>query len=648
MNDPNGDDQEGSGRIDRNLLKLIEGAPIAVAMFDPDMRYVAWSTLWSDRYASDDRDLKGVSLFDLSPDLSEQFLSVHQQALAGQCAVFDASRVETAEGKSGWKRWHLQPVIEEDGSVVGIAIYNELLGEHLESEDDLSDYETSLRKMIDALGVGIIEKNFETGKTTVSPGLLRLIGLDEYSEPDDLDGWLDVLQPMDSEIFRKAKAHAFDPDSQSVIMADLQPIVAGKKRAMQLVGRVLFSDDGEPKVPARFIGILIDETERRALHASLAQSMRLETVGQLTGVIAHDINNLLSVILANLELAAMRLTDPATIDLLKCAIDAAETGGSFNKKLLALSSNNVRNLQSVDLDQHLLKIWAMLERMLQEQISLHFVPGANDHHVYIDPAELDGAVLNLVLNARDAQPQGGKIVIATREVEINEEEAATYQYGKAGRFLELSVTDHGVGMSKAEVARAQEPFFSSKASNLGTGLGLTSVLNSVTNAGGFMEIQSDPGHGTTVFLFLPVHATTPQHCAPQGEMPLGDGALVLVVEDDAMVREATLKRLEALGYAVIEAADGQSALGMLEEGEQVDLVFSDVVMPGQFSGYDLVREIRHRFPNIAVLLTSGHISMRIKHDQMEDTTVELLTKPYSLPVLARAVERALKPAGEPA
>lgn len=638
------DDQPGPGFINSSLLRFISGSPVAVAMVDRDMRYIAWSKPWSAHNGTGERDLKGVSLYDLSPTLSEQFWAVQQRALAGECAVFDAACVEAAEGTLSWKRWHVQPVREEDGSIFGIVLYNESINEPKKAEDELQDDETSLRSMIDALGVGIIEKDYATGRTTVSPAVLRLTGLDETNLPTDFDGWMEVLQPSDLETFREARAHALDPDNQSVIMADMHPLVDGKTRAVQLLGRVLFSNDGDLKTPSRFIGILVDETERRDVRASVAQSMRLEAVGQLTGVIAHDFNNLLSVILANLELAAMRLTDPGTIELLKCAIDAAETGGSFNKKLLALSSNKVPQLQSVDLDQHLLKIWDMLERLLHEQISLHFVPGANNRFVCIDPTELDGAILNLVLNARDAQPHGGKIVIATREVEIDEKAAAAYQDGKTGWFLELSVSDQGVGMSKSEVARAREPFFTSKAPALGTGLGLTSVSNSMTHADGFMDIQSEPGQGTTVSLFLPLMIPTHQPCAPKEEMPLGDGALVLVVEDDERVREATLKRLEALGYAVIEASDGQSALRMLEEGEPVDLVFSDVVMPGELSGYDLLREVQNRFPNMATLLTSGHVSV---HSLMKDSTVELLTKPYSLPVLAQAVERALKPVRQP-
>ena len=231
----------------------------------------------------------------------------------------------------------------------------------------------------------------------------------------------------------------------------------------------------------------------------------------------------------------------------------------------------------------------------------------------------------------------------TKAVELNAETAREFENGMPGQFLELSVCDTGIGMTPSQISNAREPFFSSKAPDMGTGLGLTSVASTMERIHGFMSIQSEPGQGTCVSLFLPVADGHPAERGQREEMPLGNGELVLVVEDDAMVREATLNRLEALGYAVIEASNGQAALALLNEGEPVDLVFSDIVMPGDISGFKLEEFVTAQFPEIAVLLTTGHTSKRRRRQTEGRGRAELLKKPYSLATLAQAVERALRP-----
>lgn len=382
---------------------------------------------------------------------------------------------------------------------------------------------------------------------------------------------------------------------------------------------------------------------------ALSRAQRPETVGRLAGMVAHDFNNLLTVVLSSLELADLRTADADVRNLLHQAADAAEMGAGFTKRLLALAGGHRGAAVPLVLDEHLGRVWEMFKRVLSDAIDLRFQPGAQGVVVAADPAEIDGALLNLVMNARDAQPGGGRIVLTTDVAEIDEAEARRIRGGKTGRFLRLSISDRGTGMAPEVVARAGEPFFSTKGAGRGTGLGLTSVMMTAERAGGFLQIRSAQGQGTEVVIHLPALEQTADPLAQEDpEIQFGDGELVLVVEDDALVREAVMQRLEAIGFAVIEAANGEVALALIEAGEPVDLVFSDVVMPGALSGYDLVRQVQENHPGIGVLLTSGHVSSAYRETSPQGPPVELLTKPYSLKALAGAVGRALRRVQAPA
>lgn len=623
------------------LALFISEAPAAIAMYDRDLRIIAWSRQWAERYASGGRNLSGKMHHDVFPDLPAHLQDAHQRALAGEDVFCEEERVEYPDGRINWERWRIKPTIGPKGDIVGITEFSEVINRQKAVEARLKDSEIRLHLMIDALGIGTVDWDLKTGGGSVSDTFLRLLGLEKPDVPGDMDGWIEMLKPSDPKTFKDAWLGAKDPANDGFYKVKIEPVVAGAKRHMHLIGRVLFSDLDGQKTPSRFIGILIDETEYHDLQRSLVRAQGLETIGRISGIIAHDFNNLLSVIQANLELAAMRVSDMDANELLQSAIDAAAMGSDFNKKLLSLSGEMDGQAPVVQLDEHILRTWSMLERILNEDISLHFVPDGEGLCTQIDPAELDGAILNLVVNARDAQLDGGKIFIQTRSVNFNAETAARYAEGRPGHYLELSVSDTGTGMSPEDIQRAREPFYTSKAPTMGKGLGLTSVDATVSKANGFMAIESELGKGTEVSLFLPVVACPVAKPLQQDEMPFGNGQLILVVEDDAMVREATLKRLEALGYAVIEASGGAEALQLLADGEPVDLVFSDMVMPGEISGFDLLEAVRRHYPKTARLLTSGYASKRNMPQKPDGPLPELLRKPYSMAVLARAVERAL-------
>ena len=629
---------------DTQVSTFISNAPLAMAMFDRDMRYVTWSQLWANRYGIAGRDLRGVSHYDLFPDLPAHFIDAHRRALAGEEISCDGEWLELAPDKKTYERWRTQPVIDAQGDITGVAIFSEDLTAQKLAEERLQDSKKQLKFVINVLDAGVIEWEFDTAEISASQNACKKLGLDGHNAPVDLDSLIALLKPTDKDRFLESLHRARDPRTDGVFSAHIAPVIAGRVRKMQFIGQVLFSAAGKEKKPSGFVGVLLDKTAWQDFEMSSARSQSLESIGRITGIITHDFNNLLSVILANVELAKLRVSDTQTNEFLQNAIQAAEIGGGFNKRLLALSGIREAAPQLIRLDDHILSIWVMFERLMNEHIALKFLPGAKDLCVLMDPAELDGAILNLVVNAHDAQPKGGTISIATHIVDLDDAAAAEIVDGRQGHFLELSVSDEGKGMTKSEIARASEPFFTTKPRQMGSGLGLTSVATAMARIHGFMAIQSEPGEGTKVSLFLPIARGLPVTRDQKEPMPLGNGELVLVVEDDALVREATLNRLEALGYAVIAASNGQAALDLLAEGEPVDLVFSDVVMPGDISGFDLEEMISTRYSMVGVLLATGHTSQQRSHAKTGARGAEILKKPYSLAALAQAVERAINQA----
>lgn len=629
--------------VDQTLALFVSAAPVAVAMFDRHMRYLAWSQEWTRYYGLDGTDLAGRCHYDIFPDLPERWRQAHNRGLSGETIDCEEDSWQLQDGRQAWIRWRIRPIKGADGEVFAIALFTEDITDHRLADLELRRSADRLKQITTSLGIGIFEHDFATGQSTISDGYIDLLGITRDQVPTTTDDWVALLRPTDLAAYHTARQRAMDPAGDGGFSCEVRPIVRGIERVMEVNSRVLFKGQGANRAPERLVGIIVDQTDGRRLQDQLARALRLETVGRLAGMVAHDFNNILTVILANLELAGLRNLDADLIPLLRNAQDAAEMGAGFNKRLLALAGGHRAENRPILIDEHIGRVWDVFQRVLSDDMTLHFHPGAHGTTVEADPAEIDGAILNLVMNARDAQPGGGEIELRTEVVTLDAATAATIQRGRAGRFLRLAVRDKGSGIAPDMLARLGEPFFTTKGPGRGSGLGLTSVILSAERAGGFLQVASIPGDGTEMSIYLPVSETEPLPAdRPPQDFPFGSGELILVVEDDPMVREAALLRLEAIGYAVIEAGNADAALKQIEEGEPVDLVFSDVVMPGTRSGYDLVREVRLRYPGIATLLTSGHVSSALRGREDLVPPVPLLSKPYPLKALAEAVAKALE------
>jgi PAS domain S-box-containing protein len=400
----------------------------------------------------------------------------------------------------------------------------------------------------------------------------------------------------------------------------------------------------------------VDVTERRRAEEALRQAQKMEGIGQLTGGVAHDFNNLLTIIAGSLETIRRQIRQPGfPIENLAPSIDSAMRGAqraaSLTQRLLAFSRQQPLDPKPVDVSRLVAGMSDLLHRTIGEQISIEAVLSADLWRTNIDANQLEMAIINLAVNARDAMPNGGKLTIETSNVQLLERDAAEQGEVMPGQYVVLAVTDSGMGMTPAIVSKAFEPFFTTKDVGHGTGLGLSQVYGFVKQSGGHVKITSEPGQGTSVRIYLPRLYANESAAAPEPSQRIAKGhesETILAVEDDADVRAHTCGILRELGYRVLEAANGSAALGMLQAHPEVDLLFTDVGLPGGMNGGQLAGAARNLKPALKVLFTTGYARDAIVHDGRLDPGLQLITKPFTYANLSAKLREVLDTSAAPA
>jgi len=742
--------------------RFIQYAPVAIAMLDREMRYLAASQRWIDDYGLAGRRLEGVSHYEIFPEIPARWREVHQRALAGEACAADEDRFPRADGHVQWLRWDVRPWFDGEGTIGGILILTEDITARKLAEQAVGFERDKLASVIDAVGVGIVIINPDGVIELQNEAASRILDgknaasnwreVNAHFEMRDLDGGeipalrrplaraaagetvhdydavirnvetgvtrflrlgstpirdsagevaLIVLSISDLTEIRRSERQLrasedryraiFEAAPNTTVVIDQEGIVQAVNPAAfamfgygqdELLGRNVrilmppaeaeahdghlrrYRETGKAAIigigravraqrkngevfPAEltitewtgesgeklYCGTLADLTEHRLAEQAFAEAQRLEAVALLAGGVAHDFNNSLAVILGNLELAERRDLDPATRDLVERSLHAAQLAAAVTRRLLAFARTPEGAARTTSLNEVVRDDLPLLESLCVGSVRLDLAEAL--WPVIAHPGEISSAVLNLAANARDAMPNGGVLAITTRNLHLDD--AADHA---AGDYVCLSVADTGEGMSEEVLKRVWEPFFSTKQAGRGTGLGLTTVRNLVRQARGFARIASARGDGTTVSLYLPRARPEEREFVAAGPMllPLGDGETILVVDDNDQVRETTMRRLEALGYAVREARSGDDAVHELAREPEVDLVFSDVVMPGR-SGYEVARWVREHTPRVAVVLTSGFPAAT--GELAAGDSIALLHKPYTREQLARTVHQAL-------
>jgi len=393
-----------------------------------------------------------------------------------------------------------------------------------------------------------------------------------------------------------------------------------------------------------FVGIIHDLTARQQTEEQLRQAQKMEMVGQLSGGIAHDFNNLLTVIVGNAEHLSEQLGSRQDLRQISDDIcQAGERGAELTQRLLAFSRRQMLQPRAIDCRDLLDSMHKLLRRTLRENVEIQIASNSLPVMAFADRAQLESAVLNLSLNAQDAMPSGGHLTLSTGIASLDDHYQQQHPEVAAGEYAMIAVTDDGEGMTAEVAARAFEPFYTTKEVGKGSGLGLSMVYGFTRQSNGHVSIYSEPGLGTTVRIYLP-HVTVKAagSSAPADEKPMPAGhETILVVEDDLFVRASVILRVESLGYTVVAAANGNDALAALRTNPGIDLLFTDIVMPGGMNGWELADLARQTRPGLPVLFSSGYAREALVEQGRASVETTILTKPYRKAELAHRLREAL-------
>jgi PAS domain S-box-containing protein len=524
------------------------------------------------------------------------------------------------------------------------------IAERERTERALRESEERLRLALTAAEQGLYDLDVQTGETVVSPEYARMLGYapEEFEETNAR--WIERLHPDDREPVAGAYRAYVAGETPEYRVEFRQRTKSGDWKWILSLGKIVQYD--EAGRPLRMLGTHTDITKRKEaeeessrLTAQLLHAQKMESVGRLAGGVAHDFNNMLLVILACTELIKMRHPEDAKLILSLQEIErAALRARDITRQLLAVSRKQIAAPRSVNLSEFLAETRKTLGRLIGEDVELDFRLGADLWPVRIDPSQLDQVLMNLVVNARDAMPVGGKLIIETTNVRIDEDYCRRHVGFRPGDYVLLVVSDSGAGMDRETLARAFEPFFTTKAVGKGTGLGLATVHGIVTQNGGVVSVHSEAGQGTTFRIYLPRLREAAVAAEAREETPAArTGGRVLLVEDDEAVRRTLAAMLDALGFSVLVATGWREALSLAGRADaSVDVLLTDVVMP-ELSGKELCERLRAARPRLPVLYMSGYTDDVIVHHGILEDGVHFIQKPFTMDDLARAIRAAMPP-----
>ena len=549
------------------------------------------------------------------------------------------------DGSERWVRTSGIPVFAAGGEFSGYRGTSSDITDQLRAERALATNERLFRSVIDHAPVAIIFKDRD--------GRVELVNR-TYEEFYNFSAE-DILGKTLADIFPPEAAARHDAndrkvmESRNVVVDEVKVTPPG--RSVDYISITKFPVFDQFGGVTGVGTITMDVSAQKTAEERLRQSQKMEAVGQLTGGIAHEFNNLLQVVVGNLELLRSRTPADDQLERNFQAISRnVARGAELTSRLLSFSRRQPLAPKALDIAKVLAEMQGMLAQTMGETITVNIKPSADIWMAEADPGQLENALLNLAINARDAMPGGGVITLSAHNIRLDEQAASAHEEVKPGDYVILSVSDTGSGMTEEDISHAFEPFFTTKDVGKGTGLGLSMVYGFAQQSGGFAEIESEIGVGTTMRLYLPrltrtggddgtVRKLSPEVISQGRE-------LILLVEDDADVRESLAAQLINLGYRVIEAADGAAALAALTDERRIDLLFTDVVMPGGMSGLELAREISLLRPGLKIIFTTGHSEDVVASAGNLDGNATVLRKPYDKATLAATIAQILNPMPE--
>jgi PAS domain S-box-containing protein len=640
--------EEALRESEARFRTLVEYAPEAITIIDVDTGlYVDVNPMAETLHARPRDELVGkIGPADLSPEIqpdgrpsSEAAPEYLSRALAGEFPRFEWMHL-TQDGQETLCEVSLARLPDPHRNLVRASIFD--ITERKAAEEALRKSEAQFRhaEKIAHLCHWLADSTFGNW-TYASRNTEALFGwpYDELLGP--FSKFLAVIHPDDRDLVANAYSEvAVNPKRYELNYRTIR--ADGEIRHFYEVGEPETNDTGDV---TQFRGTTQDITEQKRAEEQLRQAQKMDAVGQLTGGVAHDFNNLLAIILGNLELVEDNVVcDDDCRNHIEMAIKATERGAGLTQRLLAFSRKQALRPVPVDAKNLIQGMQDLLRRSLGETIEIEIVAEAGLWTTEIDPGQLEGALLNLAINARDAMPDGGKLTIEASNARLADEYAAAQSDVEPGQYVLISIGDTGTGMTPEVREQVFDPFFTTKETGKGTGLGLSMVHGFVKQSGGHIVIDSEIGEGTTFKLYLPRYngkkAAVERH-KQAAESVSGTGEVILVVEDDADLRTMIIDMLQSLGYGVLKSGTATSALETLEKNSQVNLLLTDMVLPGGMSGRALADWAREKDSNLPVLYMSGYTENAIIHHGRLDEGVQLLEKPFRKADLARAVRKAL-------
>ncbi|MBI3894490.1 MAG: PAS domain S-box protein [Acidobacteria bacterium] len=623
----------------QELIALIQAAPLAICVLDREGNVRTWNPEAATLFGWSAQEALGRPLRIITNEYQASYRELRRRVQNGEVIRGKEIGPQRKDGARLISSLSIAPLYDESGQFDGsIAILMDMT-QRKQAEEDLRASERRYRELFENAKDMIYILDLEGNLTSVNKEVEKIVGYTrkELIGKNILELVAAEHKPIVQQLIRSSNAGA------SQIAREAELITKdGRRVQVQANARMVYRDSR----PSEMEVICRDLSEQKQLQAQLFQAQKMEVVGQLAGGVAHDFNNLLNVIGGYSELVLEEAEGVSGLHHYAEEIcKAADQAASVTRQLLAFSRKQVMQPKVLNLNDLMTDLSKMLQRLIGENIQISTVLQPALGFVKADPGQLEQAIMNLIINARDAMPQGGRLMMETANAELDEGYARLHSPCKPGSYVRLAVSDTGMGMDAQTRARIFEPFFTTKPLGKGTGLGLSMVYGIVQQSNGYIWVYSEPGHGTSFKIYLPRVKEIAEfsQASQAGAVPLPRGSeTVLVVEDEPPVRELTREFLESNGYQVLDADSGSAALELVKNYPRpIHLLLTDLIMP-KMSGKELVTELGKLLPEMKVLYMSGYTDEMIGNHGILEAETHFLQKPFTRDALVNKVREALK------
>ncbi len=633
------------------LRTLIETIPDLVWLKDKDGVFLACNRRFERLYGALEKDIVGKTDYDfVSKEQADFFRKNDMAAIAsGKPMVNEETVTYTDDGHEELLETIKTPMHDHYGNLIGVLGIARDITERNRIERKLRFSEARLRLTLEVANIGIWDWNVTNDTWYASPIYYTMLGYEPVSGASDRDTWLERVHPEDRKMVKEKIYSILNFETNEYHYEARMKHADGSYRWHYVIGYVLERD--KDNKPAHLTGLRIDinerikaEAEKEKLQAQLTQSQKMEAVGRLAGGVAHDFNNMLGIIIGETELLLDQI-DPAQPEFaaLQDIRKAAENSADLTRKLLAFARKQTISPKVLDLNNVVENMIKMLQRIIGEDIHLIWSPGKNIWKVLIDSSQIDQILVNLCVNARDSITGVGRIVIETNNCTFDEDYCDEHPGFIAGDYVMMAVSDSGCGIEREILDNIFEPFFTTKGEEKGTGLGLSMVYGIVKQNKGFINVYSEPAHGSTFKIYLSRHKAETDELMKEREVsPLVySSETILIVEDNAKILKISQMMLEKQGYTVLTTTSPNEALKLVENyAGTINLLITDVIMP-EMNGRDLAESLRLRCPHLKILYMSGYTANVIAHHGVIDKGINFIQKPFSIRELTMKVREVI-------